>query len=315
VAQVIDVPRPLLGTFLGMPESAQCAVYVLLGDEPPDRRSVFMAPTDELRLHLTRRDEQRSDWSRVLVLTSRALRLTWAHVDHVAWICQRALRHAGYRADDARPLGPKPLTSGSIEAECRDLFATSQLILTTLGLSLFDTGGGASEARLELAPPRVQSVASSPSRQAVEPSVPVRAVEPSPAARTIEPSPSVRAVEPSPPAAASAERIYRCTLLGSLGYGRATPEGFVVLKGSRGPRHDKPKLSGALRQFRQDLLRERVMYEDGAAVVFDQDHLFTSSSLAAVALTGQTCDGGMEWKTEDGRTLFAVRRELGLDRR
>jgi hypothetical protein len=114
---------------------------------------------------------------------------------------------------------------------------------------------------------------------------------------------------------ASAGRIYRCTLLGSLGYGLATPEGFLVLKGSRGPRHDKPKLSEPLRQLRQELVRVRVMYEDGPAVVFDQDHLFTSSSLAAVALTGQTCDGGMEWKTEDDRTLFAVLRDSEREHR
>jgi len=49
--------------------------------------------------------------------------------------------------------------------------------------------------------------------------------------------------------------------------------------------------------------------------VLDHDHLFPTSTLAAIALIGDTCDGGMEWKTEDEWTLFAMTRHTGRDGR
>ena len=51
---------------------------------------------------------------------------------------------------------------------------------------------------------------------------------------------------------------------------------------------------------------------EGEAVVFEKDHLFRSPSMAALALMGRTCNGWIDWKTEDGRTLDEVKRS-GLD--
>lgn len=51
------------------------------------------------------------------------------------------------------------------------------------------------------------------------------------------------------------------------------------------------------------------MLAEGDKVVFQRDHLFRSPSIAALALMGRTANGWFDWKTKDGRTLDAVKRQ------
>ena len=48
--------------------------------------------------------------------------------------------------------------------------------------------------------------------------------------------------------------------------------------------------------------------EDGV-YTFSRDHLFSSPSMAAMAVMGRSANGWVEWKTMDGRTLDAVKRQ------
>lgn len=47
----------------------------------------------------------------------------------------------------------------------------------------------------------------------------------------------------------------------------------------------------------------------GETVVFGKDHLFRSPSMAALSLLGRNANGWLEWKTQSGRTLDAVKRQ------
>ena len=47
----------------------------------------------------------------------------------------------------------------------------------------------------------------------------------------------------------------------------------------------------------------------GDTVVFQKDYLFNSPSMATIALMGRTANGWLEWKTKDGKTLDAVKRQ------
>ena len=55
------------------------------------------------------------------------------------------------------------------------------------------------------------------------------------------------------------------------------------------------------------------MRPEGDAVVFERDHLFRSPSMAALALMGRTSNGWLDWKTKDGRTLNAVKRQSKIE--
>lgn len=112
--------------------------------------------------------------------------------------------------------------------------------------------------------------------------------------------------------ASQPQEVFVCKASGANGRGLYTEEGFVVLKGSVGRLQSVPSIVGTSDDnFRQRLLEQGVMRAEGDTVVFQRDHLFRSPSMAAVALMGRTCNGWIDWKTEDGRTLDEVKRQAG----
>ena len=102
---------------------------------------------------------------------------------------------------------------------------------------------------------------------------------------------------------------YYCRSSGADAVGEYTPEGFVVLKGSRARVANVESIKGTRdERFRSKLVSDGVMVEQAGAYVFTRDHIFGSPSMAAVAVTGRTANGWVEWKTQDGRTLDEVER-------
>ena len=105
------------------------------------------------------------------------------------------------------------------------------------------------------------------------------------------------------------EVAYRVVSSGANARGKYTPEGFVVFKGSIGRRKNTPSLNKSSHAtFRDRLLESGVMRADGETIVFEQDYLFKSPSMAAVAVLGRHANGWAEWKADDGRTLSDIER-------
>jgi hypothetical protein len=68
-----------------------------------------------------------------------------------------------------------------------------------------------------------------------------------------------------------------------------------------------------IERFRQQLVTAGIMAPQSGALVFTRDHLFTSPSMAAMALMGRSANGWGEWKNPQGKTLDEVKRKvLGL---
>lgn len=101
-----------------------------------------------------------------------------------------------------------------------------------------------------------------------------------------------------------------CTASGGNGRGLYTPDGFVVLKGSRGRKEMVPSLVGTTSgNMRLSLVDNGVLQAEGDMLVFTADHLFRTPSGAAIALLGRTANGWLEWKNEQGQTLDALKRQ------
>lgn len=120
------------------------------------------------------------------------------------------------------------------------------------------------------------------------------------------------------PVAKSAESktddLFYCRASGANGRGMYTQEGFVVLKGSVGRRESVPSIIGTSGgRIRDKLLESGVMRAEGDTVVFERDHLFRSPSMAALALMGRSSNGWIDWKTKDGKTLDAVKRQSNIE--
>lgn len=106
------------------------------------------------------------------------------------------------------------------------------------------------------------------------------------------------------------EDTFYCTASSVKGQGIYTQEGFVVLKGSVGRRENVPSIVGtAGERLRDKLLNSGVTKAVGDKIEFQKDHLFRSPSMAALAVLGRTSNGWIDWRTKDGRTLDAVKRQ------
>lgn len=113
------------------------------------------------------------------------------------------------------------------------------------------------------------------------------------------------------PTAKGETELFYCKGSGADGVGEYTTEGFVVLKGSRGRLETVVSLRGRSgERFREKLIDGGVMSVDGTNVVFTRDHLFSSPSMAAVALQGRAANGWTEWKAANGKTLDELKRQV-----
>ena len=112
------------------------------------------------------------------------------------------------------------------------------------------------------------------------------------------------------PTAKGEVELFYCKGSGADGLGEYTTEGFVVLKGSKGRIENVASIQGTSDQrFRENLVKEDVMVVQGEKYVFTRDYLFSSPSMAAVALMGRAANGWTEWKAANGKTLDELKRQ------
>lgn len=109
--------------------------------------------------------------------------------------------------------------------------------------------------------------------------------------------------------------LFYCKGPQANGVGEYTSEGFVVHKGSTARIGNVASIQGTSQErFRQQLVTDGVLAQNGDSYVFTRDHLFTSPSMAAIAVMGRSANGWLEWKTEQGQTLDnAKRQSLSVD--
>ena len=125
-----------------MPESAQVALYFLIGDEwDGTDPKVYVGQTGDLRARLVSHNQKKDFWQRALILISRTNSLTQTHVLFLEWCCLQAGRTAGRYADENGTSGSKPHTPAPLEADCLEVFETGSALLATLGYPLFDPVG------------------------------------------------------------------------------------------------------------------------------------------------------------------------------
>ena len=94
--------------------------------------------------------------------------------------------------------------------------------------------------------------------------------------------------------------------------GHYIADGFVVLKDSRARREVVVSMRGTSNErFRERLVKEGVLAPapEGHDYIFTRDHLFSSPSMAAVAVTGRSSNGWQAWRDAAGQTLGAVKRQ------
>ena len=105
--------------------------------------------------------------------------------------------------------------------------------------------------------------------------------------------------------------LFYCKGPDASGVGEYTPEGFVVHKGSTARLGNVASIQGTSQErFREQLVKDGVLQLQGTQYVFTRDYLFSSPSMAAIAVLGRSANGWIEWKTEQGQTLDGAKRQV-----
>ena len=149
IVQVIEVPRNLLADFLAMPESAQVAVYFLIGaSEDGAEETVYVGQSGDLRSRLAahNKSKEKDFWERAMVLISKTNSLTQTHALFLEWHCLQMIRSAGRYRDENGNSGSRPFSPAPLEADCLEIFDTGHALLSTLGYPLFDAVGKAADS-------------------------------------------------------------------------------------------------------------------------------------------------------------------------
>jgi hypothetical protein len=84
-----------------------------------------------------------------------------------------------------------------------------------------------------------------------------------------------------------------------------------VHKGSKGRADVVASIQGTSNErLRNQLVTEGIMAAEGGMLVFTRDYLFSSPSMAAMAVMGRSANGWVEWKAANGKTLDEVKRQV-----
>ncbi len=89
-------------------------------------------------------------------------------------------------------------------------------------------------------------------------------------------------------------------------HGAVTDDGFVVFKGSTALKGAVDAMTRGWVAIKGELVASGKLADKGALLEFTEDVLFSSSSAAAAVVYGNSTNGRLSWKTDDGRTLKDV---------
>lgn len=115
----------------------------------------------------------------------------------------------------------------------------------------------------------------------------------------IQPNRSISAADPS---GRSNDLLY-FREAGCLATGYQTPEGLLVLAGSKGRCGLRPSARPSVKAQRDVLAAEGVIEVGPEELVFLKDHLFSSPSAAGCALNGGDVNGRITWRNGNGQSI------------
>lgn len=119
----------------------------------------------------------------------------------------------------------------------------------------------------------------------------------------LEPLVSKESVDPENP-------IFYCKGKGAEATGRMTNEGFVVYKDSTATTHYSIAGTKKLPEHVEKLLENQyIKKQDEDLYVFLKDYVFSSPSAASDLVLGNSSNGWISWKTDNGKTLSDIYRD------
>ena len=91
--------------------------------------------------------------------------------------------------------------------------------------------------------------------------------------------------------------------------GEYTEDGLIVFAGSVCNLKETQSAGPYVKNWRDQLIRDGILKQEGDVYKFTHDHIFSSPSTAAAVVLARRANGWTEWKYKDGKTLDEVKRQ------
>jgi len=91
--------------------------------------------------------------------------------------------------------------------------------------------------------------------------------------------------------------------------GEYTEDGLIVFAGSVCNLKETQSAGPYVKNWRDQLIRDGILKQEGDVYKFTHDHIFSSPSTAAAVVLARRANGWTEWKYKDGKTLDEAKRQ------
>lgn len=136
--EVTYIPRAKLEESKKRSNLGGVGVYFLVGvSEEHSKPEVYIGEAESCMTRILQHNSNKDFWQYVLVATSRTNQFTKTHGKYLEWLCYDLGKQTGRCHFNNGNIPPKPHVSESMEADLHDSFETISVLISTLGLSIF----------------------------------------------------------------------------------------------------------------------------------------------------------------------------------
>lgn len=107
----------------------------------------------------------------------------------------------------------------------------------------------------------------------------------------------------------SKKEIFFINAKGIKAEGDLIDDGFVVFKGSEASTQITPSCHDYIKRSRLTLLKESILKEAEDKLIFLENYVFSSPSMAAAVVQARNANGWKDWKNKNGKTLDEIKRQ------
>lgn len=271
-------------------EAAKTGVYLLFGTDDEGDMTAYIGESDNVAKRLESHHNTKDFWQDVVIITSKDMNLTKAHVRFLEAELIRTAKEIGRvdLANDSAPTGGAALPEAD-ESDMRYFIEQVRILMPVLGFDIFR--GRTSNSPSAVEAPQVESPLQNPVT-----------------------APSVASTETTeePTAPSGSPTFILRSRTGVDAQAQIIDGEFTVLAGSKFRAQLKLKSGSSAATQRQldrnavqhaKLMERAILTANPAIAELQKDKVFSSpSSAAAVCLGRASANGRTEWKTAEGQT-------------
>lgn len=274
VGHVLTGPRSQLAELLRRAEVSRTGVYILLGDDEDaiGGTRCYIGESDDVADRLRSHERQKEFWDRVVVVTSKDFNITKAHARYLEARLIGLAEQAGRASVENNTAPALPSLPEADASDMEEFLSNLHIVLPVLGVN-------AIRARTLR---RQAGVIAQPSE-----------------------SPIFHLRYPKTGIDARAQQIDGefTMLVGSV---------VVASWHGVGNAESTKKSYASYRARHEQLVTEGAIIVEGGTARLARDVVFSSPSTAGAVATGRSCNGRVEWVSEDGRP-FGVWESRGVE--